>query len=140
MQRNILVGILSACAFSIFSLSGNAFAEKSSDTTAKTISIKNLSNRQSRVVVDLTTLDAKLKDKAGSTTDKNVMDQSNFVNKALGEAKQASDDLAQADKLTKSAGKKKTMDNSSSLTNLTDSGVGAQAIANTSKNTKKMGT
>ncbi len=121
MQRHLLVGILSACVFSSIALSGNAFADKPSDASTKSISIKNLASRQNKVAEDLSMLDAKLSTKANSNTgasyDKNVTDQSNLVKKALGEAKQAADDLAQADKLNKSTGKKATADSNLS-TNL----------------------
>jgi hypothetical protein len=106
MQKKILTGILSACLLSSFVISGDAFADKPNDTkttkSSSSISVKNLAGRQNRLATDLVTLDAKLTDKAASSTDKNVMDQASLVHKAAGEAKQAADDLAQADKLTKS--------------------------------------
>ncbi len=128
MQRNILVGILSACLFSGMALSGNAFADKSNDTSSKMISIKSLADRQGRLAVDLTMLDAKLADKAGSSNDKNVIDQASLVRKALGEAKQASDDLTQANQLTKSVGNKKSTGQGATLGNGSNGSNGSNGL------------
>jgi hypothetical protein len=109
-------------------LSGNAFADKSNDTSSKMISIKSLADRQGRLAVDLTMLDAKLADKAGSSNDKNVIDQASLVRKALGEAKQASDDLTQANQLTKSVGNKKSTGQGATLGNGSNGSNGSNGL------------
>lgn len=108
MQRKLLVGFFPALLVSGLLISHPVFAESTqanataSPPPAKVMSVKSLATKQAKLSENLTLLDAKLADKAASTTDKDVMDQATLVHKASEEAKQAADDLDQAAKLSKS--------------------------------------